>query len=470
MSRPVDVVLLAPPELRGGELARLPEDQWFERKGARVQAKDLADVLIGLANAEGGTVVVGVSEGRVEGVAGAGQRHNDWRQAPVDHALPPVRARFRTVDVVNDEGAADELLVVEVDPSDRVHTNRRDDVYLRIGDETRRLTFAQRQELEFDKGQSNFEITPVRHLQSSDLQDELLDDLAGRLGHPDPDRLLSARGLRLRDGRLTIGAALLFAREPQAELPQAHVRVLRYRGSGRGTGRRQQIIRDERIEGPLPLQIHAAQRLIGELLPVRRALSPDGRFTDVGAVPRDAWLEGLVNAVTHRSYSLMGDHVRIEIFDDRVEIESPGRFPGIVDLGTPEAITRFARNPRIARVLADYDFGQELGEGIRRMFEEMRLAGLAAPAYHQTSGSVRLTLSAEPVDRALEDRLPPTARSLVRVIRDSERASTGDLTAATGRSRPVVLRDLRALEAAGIVERIGTSPRDPRAHWRLKVE
>jgi ATP-dependent DNA helicase RecG len=162
--------------------------------------------------------------------------------------------------------------------------------------------------------------------------------------------------------------------------------------------------------------------------------------------------------------------VRVEIFDDRVEVESPGRFPGIADTANPLQITRFARNPRIARVCADLHFGQELGEGIRRMFEEMRLAGLADPVYHQTSGSVRLTLTSAPVDRELEERLPAGARDLVRIVREAGRASTGELVEATGRSRPVVLRQLRALEAAGVLTWTGHSKKDPRAHWSLRVE
>lgn len=167
---------------------------------------------------------------------------------------------------------------------------------------------------------------------------------------------------------------------------------------------------------------------------------------------------------------MLGDHIRVAIFEDRIEIDSPGRFPGVADIEEPEEITRFARNPRIARVLADLGFGQELGEGIRRMFEEMRLAGLAQPEYHQTSGSVRLTLRAEPIDRAIEDRLPPTSRLIVRTIRELSRASTGDLVELTGRSRPVVLRHLRGLEREGLVEWVGTSKQDPRAYWQLRAE
>ncbi len=70
-------------------------------------------------------------------------------------------------------------------------------------------------------------------------------------------------------------------------------------------------------------------------MPTRRALGASGRFERIGLVPQDAWLEGLVNATVHRSYSISGDNIRVEIFDDRVEIESPGRFPGIADAREP---------------------------------------------------------------------------------------------------------------------------------------
>jgi ATP-dependent DNA helicase RecG len=245
------------------------------------------------------------------------------------------------------------------------------------------------------------------------------------------------------------------------------VRVVRYRGVERGTGARQGLVADARCEGSLPEQLGAAQAVTFEHVPTRQALGADGRFGPVGLVPRDAWLEGLVNAVVHRSYSLAGDHIRVEIFDDRVEIESPGRFPGLVDLSDPARVTRFARNPRIARILADLRFGVERGEGVRRIFEEMRLAGLADPEYFQTSGSVRLTLLTAPVDRELEARMPPAGRELIRVIRERERSSTGDLVAASGLSRPVVIRRLRDLAELGVIEWVGTSQRDPRAYWRI---
>jgi ATP-dependent DNA helicase RecG len=454
----------------GQALLSVPEDQWYDRKSNRLTARDLGDAIVGFANAEGGCVVIGLWNGCVEGVDSFPSRINDWRQAALDFTEPTVHIHTRLFPCFNDEGVEDSLFVVDVDQSDFVHSNKRDEVFLRVGDENRRLTFHQRQELTYDKGQASFEGTVVAGATAAELDTELIDSYAGSQASGDAWRLLQARGLMTTDEEITVAGYLLFAEHPQARFPEASVRLLRYLGTERGSGARQRLAVDHRLDGPIPnMLVHARERLL-EMVPRRRALRASGRFEDAPIVPEDALIEGLVNAVVHRSYSMTGDHVRIEVFDDRVEIESPGRFPGVVDLGDPLAITRFARNPRIARVCADLRFGQELGEGIRRMFEEMRLAGLVDPGYRQTSGSVHLVLASEPEDRALEAALPRGARDLIRVIREMGRASTGELVEQTGISRPVVLRNLRALQDVGVIEWIGNSKKDPRAFWRLRVE
>lgn len=449
----------------GPALIALPEDQWFDRKSARIKSRALGDVLVGFGNADGGVVVIGVADGVVEGVDQLGGRLNDLMQAHLDHVVPPARTRSRLVDCLDSAGRPNHLLVLDIAPSDGVvHTNARDDVFLRVGDENRRLSFAQRQELVYDRGHDTYEAHLLRGTYYDDLDDALLDQYAEALAAPDPLRLLVARGLG--DGvHLTVAGFLLFARYPQSQLPEAYIRVLRYIGTERGSGARQRLIDDERIEGPIPTALIAARATIDRLQPVRRALTSSARFERVPLVPEDAWIEGLVNAAVHRSYSLAGDHIRVEIFDDRMEISSPGRFPGLVDLSDPLSAPRFARNPRIARVCADLQFGQELGEGIRRIYEEMRLAGLQDPVYKQSAASVHLTLSGEPVDRQLDAQLTPDARAVSVALRDAGRLSTGEIAEVIGRSRPYVLSVLRSLDDAGIVRWIGKSKRDPRAYW-----
>lgn len=463
----MDSALQEAPSEVGRRLLAVAEDQWFDRKSARIRPRDLANALIAFANAEGGIVVVGLRGGEVEGTDREPDRRNDQMQAHVDFCAPPVRAHTELVPCINAVGEKDHLLVIEVEPGEVVHANQRDEVFLRVGDEDRRLSFAQRQELLYDKSQASYEARELPAAGFDTIDDSLLEGYVAAAGASDAMRLLEARGLRGREA-LTIAGCLLFSEHPQSLLPEAYVRVLRYRGRERGTGARQQLIEDVSIEGPIPRQLMEARDLVRRRQPVRRALLPSGKFGDVPLVPEDAWLEGVVNAAIHRSYSLAGDHIRIEIFDDRIEISSPGRFPGLVDLSHPLDTVRFARNPRIARVCADLSFGQELGEGIRRMFEEMRHAGLTDPVYRQTSGSVALTLLAEPVDRELEARLPEHARAITAALREAGRLSTGEVTEALGVSRPVAQRQLAMLRDAGVVEWVGKSPRDPRAYWRLK--
>jgi ATP-dependent DNA helicase RecG len=463
----VESALNAPAGEAGPALLGVEEDQWFERKSSRIAPRDLANAMIGFANADGGTIVVGLSEGEVEKTDSNLARRNAQLQANVDFCVPPVRATHRLIGCVDNAGQPSELLVIEVESSDSVHANQKDEVFLRIGDENRRLSFAQRQELLYDKGQASYEARPSGA--PLDVIDApLLHDYMLATGAPDSMRLLQARGLATED-ELTIAGCLLFADSPQAYLPEAFVRVLRYMGRERGAGARQQLVEDIKIDGPIPTQLRAAREYVEGLQPTRRALGRSGRFENVPLVPGDAWLEGIVNAVVHRSYSMAGDHIRVEIFDDRIEISSPGRFPGLVDLSDPLKATRFARNPRIARVCADLSLGQELGEGIRRMFEEMRQAGLTDPIYRQTAGSVELQLLAEPVDRRLEERLPEHARAITRALRTAGRLSTGEITEALGVSRPVAQRELGVLKEAGMVEWVGKSPTDPRAYWKLSV-
>lgn len=460
----VDQALALPPDEALGALALLPEGQWFERKSGRVDPKDLAIPLVALANAEGGCVVVGLYDGAVDGVPPA--RVNALRQAAQDFTRPVVRARVEEIRLSDDRC----VLLLRVDPGEAVHETAKGDVYLRIGDESRRLGFAQRQELEYDRGSAPFDGTRAR-VGVDELDPSEVGAYQHAIGSSSPDAMLRARGLLTRDGEPTVAAYLLFARSPQMLYPNAHVRVLRYTDVDRGTGARLSLDDDAdiRCEGSIPQQIDRAAHEIERLLHRRRALSASGRFEASGIVPRDAWLEGLVNAVLHRSYSMVGDHVRVEIFPDRVEISSPGRFPGIVNPDRPLDISRYARNPRIARVCSDLGIAQELGEGIRRMFDEMRSRGLTDPVYTQTQSGVRLVLSSlDMLPEKIADQLSPGARHVLDVLRSSGRPlGTGQVEDAAGIARPTAIRHLQKLQELGVVVWEGQSPKDPRAVWRI---
>ncbi len=445
-----------------------PESQWLERKSARIRAREPADTVIAFANAEGGVVAVGIYDGQIEGIDGAGDRINQWRQAAIDFIEPPVRVRIETLPCQNASGAADRLLVMEIAPSDVVHTNRKGEAYLRVGDESRRLGAVEAQELRFDKGVSQYDATVVGSIEDLDskrVSTYLRKIRASTLS----DDVLAARGLVRAESsnpRPTVAGLLVLGNQPQRELPSAFVRILRYVGTTTETGARFNAIEDHRFEGALPVQLDAARRMLRRILPKVRRLSASGGFDDETFLPEFVWFEALTNAVCHRSYSLAGDHIRVSIFDDRVEFESPGRLPGLVRVEKIRS-TRYARNPRIARALTDLGYGKELGEGVDRMFDEMRRAGLPDPIFTQGEASVTVTLLANTRTGRIAAELPPGSTRLVEHFSRFGQVTSADVVDLLGISRPTALKHLKHLAEVGLIEHVGTSLKDPRGYWRI---
>lgn len=461
---------LLPEDDRVRLLVTRREDQWYERKSGRTRAQQLADAMIGFANAEGGLVVLGIHDGRVEGIRAAGGLLNEWRQAALDFTEPPVRHEVEIVSCVNDAGEPDELALVEVESSERAHTNVRGATFLRVGDETRKLRPRDAQELRYDKGESAFDGVLVKQLSLVDLQPRLVKRYVARVrASQDVEAVLRARGLAGLEKRTTVptnAGLLVLGADPQQVFPEGYVRVIRYHGTSRETGARSNVESDKRLVGAVPTQIDAALRLLRRWLPETIRLGDQGRFATSTLIPEPVWLEAIVNAAIHRSYSIGGDHIRVEIFQDRLEVESPGRLPGLVRLENIRS-TRFARNPRVARAMSDLGYGRELGEGVNRMFEEMSLVGLPEPVYSQGPASVTVTLLADTLVGRVLDRLPRGSERFAEFLSRESRVTTTEAVDLMRLSRPTVLKHLHELAGEGLLEHVGTSLKDPRGYWRL---
>jgi len=462
--RTVEETLKLPTEDALKSLAALPEDQWFDRKSGRVRAKDLAAPLVAFANAEGGYLVIGVHDGVIEGVSPA--RANEIRQAALDYTEPPVK--MAVLEITPPIGQP--VLILRIEASDLVHVTGKGECFLRVGDESRRLTYAQQRELEYDLGSAFFDLRPADAVMD-ELDQSACAAYQKLLGAASVESAFHARDLLTRDGQVTVAAWLLFAERPGLLFPSSHVRVLKYADRERGTGSRMTLMagHDVRLDGPVGQQITQAVDLVAQWIPNLQRLADDGVFRDTPIIPRKAWEEGIINAVTHRSYSMQGDHIRIEIFPNRIEITNPGRFPGLANLRNPMSIVRFARNPRIARALADMGIARELGEGIRRMFEHMREAGLVDPIYQQSSMGVTLTLLDEPISATVGANLSPTAQRVLTTMYEARRAlGTGQIAELAALSRPTTARTLKNLKAQGLVTWAGAAPNDPRSTWSLR--
>lgn len=176
---------------------------------------------------------------------------------------------------------------------------------------------------------------------------------------------------------------------------------MRYDGIAEQVGTKINIIKDVNLEYPLLKIIEKAKEFVSVQLREFTALNQlTGRFQIVPEYPEFAWLEGIVNAVTHREYGMTGSYIKVSMFDDRLEILSPGKLPSIVTINSIRD-TRFSRNPRIARVLPEFGWVRELNEGVKRIYEDMEDFFLEEPMYSEPDQSVKLVLKNNIVMRTM---------------------------------------------------------------------
>jgi ATP-dependent DNA helicase RecG len=471
-----------------GEMARyaqMSEGQYFDRKSARIKPEDVVRHIIAFANASGGQLVIGIEDnGRITGF----RRDNakpveSFEQTPITLCKPTPKISARRIPCMNVNGEMDEILVLDVSPSSCHVVQKRNsgEVWLRENDNSVRLDYEQVRALEYDRGQLWFEDEECRRSSIEHIDHVMLDRYKRTIGasNLDDEQVLKARDF-LAGGHLTNAGVLLFSQLPTRFLPSAHVRVLKVDGTELHTGTRLNIVKDTDFEGPLVTVTEQASQLISSLLREFQVLGQDGRFHTVPEYPFFAWFEGLVNAIVHRDYSIQGEYTRAMIFDDRMEITSPGSLPNTVTLENMR-VTRFARNPKICHALTSFELVRELNEGVHRMYEEMSELGLPEPEYSEPSGfSVRLVLR-----NGIEQRIPymnqtktydepewdvrmdlsDTEKTALSLIETEGRVTTSRLASAAGISSPTASRILKRLAEKKLIMWHGSSSRDPKQFY-----
>ncbi|MBR3738823.1 MAG: putative DNA binding domain-containing protein [Clostridia bacterium] len=462
------------------------EGQFFDRKSARIAPKDLATHICAFANASGGSIVVGIEDnGKLSGVSQ--NQENELRQAVLDFFvyMPEVKIEvfFATAE---DCPKGCRLLTFGIAPSyDSIIKTKSGEAYLRVGDKSRKLSTAQLMELEYSKGTRSYETTIIPDASFDDLNDQLIHDYVQILNPSasNPQELLRARGLIRRisgEDKITVAGLLLFGKQPTQFLPSARVRFLRYEGTRAGVGTNINIVKDVTLESALPTLLRKGQELLESQMREFQHLSKEGVFEKVPEYPPFTWLEGLVNAVTHRDYSIQGDYIRISMFDDRIEITSPGSFPSIVTVDNIQN-TRFSRNPLIARVLSDFGWVRELNEGVRRIYQDMQAFFLEPPIYQVLNrNTVCLTLKNNIATRSLRkletgfpnigevwNNMKPIEKDIAYYLANVPKCTPKDLMDLTGKSRPTILRYIKKMIEANIVEEHAASTSDPTKYYSL---
>lgn len=386
------------------------ENKYFDRKSAKIRPADLAPLISAFANADGGTIVLGISNTTrtLEGIALAGEdRINDFLNAPKDCCKPMPNYQEEFLDITNENGERDRLLLLHISGSkDRIIRTFNDETWLRIGDRTKQMLGENLRNLEYAKNARHYEDELHPDAQIEDLDEELLAKFKKQIGAENlsDEQVLKARHfLKIINGeqRLTNAAVLLFAKDIQALYPNCRVRFIRYDGTIAGVGTSINIIKDVSIEYSLLRLIDKAKEFIAtQLREFTKLNTMTGKFDVVPEYPEFAWVEGITNAICHRDYAMTGAFIKVCMFDDRLEITSPGQLPDVVTL---ENIceTRFSRNPVISRVLTDCKWVRELNEGVPRIYADMKELFLDEPIFSEPPGYVKLVLKNNIITRQL---------------------------------------------------------------------
>ena len=367
----------------GEQLHWFPEDISPER---------LASVLVGMANTDGGIILVGISPraGQLQGVRDPEKVRDCVFQASllVD---PPLILPVPGIEQV--EGMQVVRVVV---PRGLPNVYSLDGRYFgREGTQTNPLPARRLRQLLVERGVVQFEalVPPAAALEDLDAQKvEAYLQALNLPGNESPWEILLRRGCVKRAGDSfvpTYAGLLLFGCYPQQWLTNATILAARFNGLTFAD----RFLKKE-ITGTLPEQLQQAEVFVSEnmrtvvrLVGLRHQESPE--------YPVEAVRELLVNAVAHRDYNQQGDNIHFFVFADRIEIHSPGGLPGPVTLeNLLEA--RFSRNAILVQALSDLGFIERLGYGLDRVVTSMRQNGLRPPRFEELAGSFHVTLFGEP--------------------------------------------------------------------------
>lgn len=384
-------------------LCRHPENLYLERKSVggvgrnKLKPGKLASEIIGMLNADGGVIVLGLAD---DGGA------DDLNLIPHEQLLqyekvcqnfisPAADVKLEKVNLQS--GELIYLYHVGQNYENMYEQKDSHHVFKRVGDSNYGpLDNQEVDNLRHDKSLRRFEDQVVEDFDPNDIDIQTLQSYKDHLCYEgDLDDLLIKRNLALKkDGKMKYrnSAILLFSKDPDKYIPSSYVRYVRYEGSEQGVGRNYNVTKDERLEGNIPNLINKTKGFMTNALGDFYFLNmKTGRFERVPEYPEDAWLEGVVNALYHRSYNLQGNCVYIKHFDDRLEISNSGPLPAQV---TVENIKeqRFSRNPRIGRVLFESGYVRELNEGVKRIFSSMAQSMLPTPIYKDDNDIVTLIL------------------------------------------------------------------------------
>lgn len=389
---------------RIAKLLATPESRTLDFKRISGKQARMYEAVCAFANSDGGLLVIGIGDAkalkpgdkpqsRLFGIEENPEGFDDFRRELLNRFTPPItRLHWVRLPCTLHNGQPGHVVMLRVEKSDQVHSVVGNGTWTRMDASNRELSAAEIADLTYQRGVKSAETLPMP------VALDLLNTDAWRsycvtrgLADMDVAVRLPRLGLAVpgeAGSQPLLAALLLFADEPGALLAgqgmRADIRVFHYKGRAVQRGEVPNLLLPPKtISGPAVEQIAKAQAYVLERLAVGLTMEGSG-FRTRYRYPERVIKEAITNAVLHRDYRLNRD-IHIRIFDDRVEVESPGRLPGNLTPATIEKTGSVPRNSLLARHLREFPNppNVDAGEGVPMMFAQMAQANLYEPLYRE---------------------------------------------------------------------------------------
>ena len=394
-------------QLRAGEDARaeFKEVHVAGRSVRSPNTEEIAGEMVAFANAEGGFLFLGVDDaGLVKGLPDetVGIVEAWVVNVATNNCDPPIRPLIRKIRLSTPAGGVVLVMLVELRRSLYVHRTSGGRYYARVGSTKRDLTAQELARLVQQRGRSFvFDEQAVPDATEEDIDRSTLAAFFGDAPSLSWPNLLRNTRVIAEDeagvGRPTVAGLLAFGSAPRRYLPSAFIEAAVYRGRRLSS---ENLVHSDSIDGSATSQIDDATAFVNRFM-LRPARKPVGRVDypqyEIGAV-----YEAVVNAVAHRDYSISGSKIRLFLFDDRLELYSPGSLPNTLTLETmPFRV--FTRNQLLVSFLSKIRsrrtgraYLESRGEGVRRILEASEQHSGKRPEYRLLDQELLLTIWAQP--------------------------------------------------------------------------
>lgn len=334
--------------------------------------KELGKEICAFSNASGGVILLGITDDkRVEGVPVTNEFRSKLQN--IANSIDP-RPEVNIDECIY---KSKRLMMIECKPGKRKPYIHAGSIYVRIGQNSRKLTAAESIR-DFFQHQNRiyFDESPCNNfIFEKDFDKQKFNDFikkAGILVSSSPQKVYERLGLCDNNGIIKCGAALFFAKDTTKYFSHAAIRCLLFNGV-----QKRHVLEDTLATGSLPEQLDKAMLYLKSKLKLQNGAGANNGKLEI---PEVVFREALVNALTHRDYYNKGGRTNIEIYDNRIEITNPG---GLVSAISVKQFGRqsLSRNPLIFELFRHLDMVKQIGSGIPRMYNLIKEAGLPPPRF-----------------------------------------------------------------------------------------